>query len=72
MTRIFFFLLGLLLIVLGISISILYLNILDDTYNLYNYVNFIIRKKSFYIFLLGELIININYIIGRYKYEIHL
>ena len=67
-TRIFFFILGFLLMVIGFSLSILYLNI-SHMYNLYDYVNFIIRNKSFYIFLMGEFIINYIFIKGRYKNE---
>ncbi len=67
MTRIFLYLLGLSLIVLGITLSVLYLNTKENIHNLHEYVNFIIRKPAIYLFLSGEIIINSIFLIRRKK-----
>ena len=57
MTRIFFFLVGFALMVLGLSFTILYLNLLTIGYNFSFYVNFITRRIECYYALIGFIII---------------
>lgn len=60
MTRIFFFLFGFGLLVIGFIYIILYLNLLTIGYNFTYYVNFIIRRIECYFALLGLIIINLS------------
>lgn len=55
--RIFFFLLGFGLMVVGFTYIILYLNLLTIGYNFNHYVNFIIRRFECYYSIIGLLII---------------
>ena len=55
--RIFFFLLGFGLMIIGFTYIILYLNLLTIWYNFYLYVNFIIRRFECYYSIIGLLII---------------
>ena len=57
MTRIFFFLLGFALMVIGTSYIILYLNLLTIGYNLSFYVNFITKRIECYYAIIGFIII---------------
>ncbi len=57
MTRILFFLIGLILMIIGNIFLILYLNLLTLGYNLNFYVNFIIRRIECYYSLIGLIII---------------
>lgn len=56
MVRIFFFLLGFGLMVIGSSYIILYLNLTAMGYNFANYVNFISRRIECYFSILGFII----------------
>ena len=56
MIRVFFFLFGFGLMILGFSYIILYLNLLTMGYNFINYVNFIIRRIECYYSILGFII----------------
>ncbi len=58
--------------VIGLSLNILYLNLFDKLYNFFDYVKFITRNISLYIFLLGLIIINLTYYLRREKYGICL
>lgn len=53
MRRIFFFLIGFGLSVVGFSYIILYFNLFSIGYNLEEYVNFIIRRLECYYSILG-------------------
>ena len=57
MMRIFFFLVGLSLLVIGNTFIILYLNLLTLGYNFSFYVNFITRRIECYYALIGFIII---------------
>ena len=57
MTRIFFFLTGFALMVIGNTFIILYLNLLTLGYNLSFYVNFIIRRIECYYSVIGLIIV---------------
>ncbi len=57
MARIFFFLLGFALLVIGTSYLILYLNLITIGYNFSFYVNFIIRRIECYYAIIGFIII---------------
>ena len=73
MIRIFFFLVGFALLVIGLSFSILYLNLLTIGYNFSFYVNFITRRIECYYALIGFIIILLTTIIkGDKKNELHI
>lgn len=56
MVRVFFFLLGFGLAVIGCSFIILYLNLTTMGYNFVNYVNFISRRIECYYSVIGIII----------------
>ena len=56
MIRVFFFLLGFGLMVIGCSFIILYLNLTTMGYNFLKYVNFIIRRVECYFSIIGFII----------------
>lgn len=62
LNRIFFFLLGFGLMVIGFTYIILYLNLMTIGYNFNEYVNFIIRRKECYYSIIGFIIILITII----------
>lgn len=73
MIRIFFFLVGFALIVIGLVFSILYLNLLTIGYNFSFYVYFITRRIECYYTIIGFLIILLTIIIkGEKKHELYL
>ena len=73
MIRIFFFLVGFALLVIGLTFSILYLNLLTIGYNFSFYVNFITRRIECYYALIGFIIILLTTIIkGDKKNELHI
>lgn len=57
MLKAFLFLIGFGFMVLGLSFTILYLNLLTMGYNFSNYVNFIIREPECYYSIIGLIII---------------
>ena len=57
MVRVFLFLLGFGLMVIGCSFIILYLNLTTMGYNFLEYVNFIIRRVECYFSIIGFIII---------------
>lgn len=73
MIRIFFFLIGFALMVLGLSFIILYLNLLTIGYNFSLYVNFIIKRAECYYAPIGFIIVLLTLIIkGDKKNELHI
>lgn len=73
MTRIFFFLTGFALMVIGFAFLILYLNILTIGYNFMDYVHFISRRIECYYAVIGFIIVLLTLIIkGDKKNELHL
>lgn len=73
MIRIFFFLTGFALMVLGLAFTILYLNLLTIGYNFTDYVNFIISRVECYYTIIGFTIILLTLTIkGAKKNELHL
>ena len=56
-TRIFFFLIGFAMTVLGSTFMILYLNLMTIGYTFTEYVNFIIRRPEIYYLVIGLIII---------------
>lgn len=70
--RIFFFLIGFGLMIIGFSYIILYLNLLTIGYNFFEYVNFIIRRWECYYVLFGLLIIIIVLFKKGNSYDLHL
>ena len=69
LTRVFFFLLGFGLTILGFVYIISYLNLLTLGYNFFDYVNFIIRRIECINALIGIIIMWIT--IGGI-YELHI
>lgn len=73
MIRIFFFLTGFALMVIGFTFILLYLNLLTIGYNFSFYVNFIIRRIECYYTVIGFAIILLTLTIkGDKKHELHL
>jgi hypothetical protein len=73
MIRIFFFLTGFALMVIGFTFTILYLNLLTIGYNFSVYVNFITRRIECYYTIIGFTIILLTITIkGAKKYELHI
>ena len=73
MTRVFFFLVGFALMVLGLSFLILYLNLLTIGYKFSFYANFIIRRVECYYTVIGFIIVLLTITIkGDKKNELHL
>ena len=73
MLRIFFFLFGFGLMMVGFIYIILYLNLISIGYNFLYYVNFIIRRFECYFVVIGLLIMNLAlYLKGDNKYGLCL
>ena len=73
MIRIFFFLTGFAIMVIGFTFDILYLNLLTIGYNFSVYVNFITRRIECYYTIIGFTIILLTLTIkGAKKHELHL
>ena len=73
MVRVFFFLLGFGLAVIGCSFIILYLNLTTMGYNFVNYVNFIFRRTECYYSVIGIVIMILSLTIkGDKKDEFYL
>ena len=71
--RIFFFLIGFGLTVIGSVYILVYLNLLTIGYNFLEYVNFIIRRIECLIALLGVIIMSISIMLpGGKNNELHL
>ena len=68
MVRVFFFLLGFGLMVIGCSFIILYLNLTTIGYNFLEYVNFIIRRVECYFSIIGFIIMILSITLkGEYR-----
>ncbi len=73
MTRIFFFLIGFALMVLGLSFIILYLNLLTIGYKFSFYANFITRRIECYYTVIGFIMVLLSLTIkGDKNNELHL
>ena len=73
MLRIFFFLFGFGLMVIGFTYIILYLNLFSVGYNFSEYVNFIFRRLECHFVLIGLIILILSmFIKGEKKYELYL
>lgn len=72
MIRVFFFLLGFGLMVIGCSFIILYLNLTTMGYNFLEYVNFIIRRIECLNFVFGVIFMIISTFIGGKENELYL
>ena len=73
MIRIFFFLTGFALMVIGFTYTILYLNILTIGYNFFIFLNFISRRIECYYTIIGFTIILLTLTIkGAKKNELHI
>lgn len=73
MIRIFFFLMGFGLMLIGLSFIILYLNLMTIGYNFLNYVNFISRRIECYYSIIGLIIMVLSISIkGDKKNEFYL
>ena len=73
MIRVFFFLLGFGLMVIGCSFIILYLNLTTMGYNFLEYVNFISSKYECYFVVIGFVIMTLSiFIKGDKNYGLYL
>lgn len=73
MLRIFFFLFGFGLMVVGFTYVILYLNLMSIGYNFYEYVNFIFSRIECYFVVIGLIILILSiFIKGEKEYELYL
>lgn len=71
--RVFFFLIGFGLTVIGSVYILVYLNLLTIGYNFLEYVNFIIRRFECLIFIFGVIIMHISIMLpGGKNSELHL
>jgi len=71
--RIFFFLFGFGLMVVGFTYIILYLNLLSVGYNFLEYVNFIFSRVECYFVVVGLVILILSmFIKGEKEYELYL
>ncbi|MBQ1812513.1 MAG: hypothetical protein II119_01000 [Bacilli bacterium] len=65
--RIIFLFIGILLVVVGITSIILYLNLLSIGCSFFEYLNFIIRRLECINLIIGLIIIYITAFIGEWK-----
>lgn len=72
MTRIFFFLIGFGLTVIGMVYIISYLNLLEIGYNFLEYVNFITRRIECLYSVIGIVIIILTLLIPGGENELHI
>lgn len=73
MLRVFFFLFGFGLMVVGFTYVILYLNLISIGYNFFEYVNFIFSRIECYFVIIGLVILILSmFIKGEKKYELYL
>lgn len=73
MLRIFFFLFGFGLMVVGFTYVMLYLNLISIGYNFFEYVNFIFSRIECYFVIIGLVILILSmFIKGEKKYELYL
>ena len=72
MTRIFFFLVGFGLTIIGSIYIICYLNLLTIGYNFGEYVNFISRRFECYYSIIGLIIMMLSLLLGGKKNELYL
>lgn len=70
--RIFFFLIGFGLTIIGFIYIISYLNLISIGYNFSEYVNFIIKRVECYYSIIGIIIIISDIFIPGGNYELHL
>ena len=73
MLRIFFFLFGFGLMVVGFTYVILYLNLMSIGYNFFEYVNFIFSRVECYFVVIGLIILILSMFIKKEReYELYL
>lgn len=73
MVRIFFFLFGFGLMVVGFTYTILYMNLFTIGYNFLEYVNFIFSRYECYFIFVGLIILMLSLVIkGEDNYAIYL
>ena len=71
--RLFLFLFGFGLCILGSTFLILYLNLITIGYSFLEYVNFIIRRVETYYLIVGLIIVTLTIMLpGGKRYELHL
>lgn len=70
--KIFLFLFGFGLMIIGFSSFILYINLFNFGYNLKEYISYIIKSTEFYYLLVGFIIVNISIFVKGENNEKHL
>ena len=56
--KVFLFILGFLLMLIGFTTIILYMNLLGFGYNFKEYIDFILKLKEFYYIIIGFILVN--------------
>ncbi len=70
--KIFLFLLGFALMVLGLSTLILYINLFGFGYNFKEYICYIIKLPEFYYLIIGFVLLNVSILLKGDKNEKHI
>ena len=70
--KIFLFITGFGLMVLGFSTMILYINLFTFGYNFKEYISYIVKLPEFYYLLVGFILINLSILNKGEKNEKHL
>lgn len=70
--KIFLFLLGFGLMVVGFSTLILYINLFSFGYNFKEYVTFVLKLPEFYYLIIGFILLNISIFLKGDKNEKHV
>lgn len=69
--KIFLFLLGFGLMVIGFSTLILYINLFSFGYNFKEYVSYVVKIPEFYYLIIGFLLLNVSILLKGEKNEKH-
>lgn len=72
MVKVFFFLVGFGLTIIGAVYIISYLNLMTIGYNFNEYVNFIIRRLECYYVIIGIIIMILSLLLGGKKNELYI
>ena len=70
--KIFLFLLGFGLMIIGFSTLILYINLFSFGYNFKEYVSYVVKIPEFYYLLIGFLLLNVSILLKGEKDEKHI
>lgn len=71
LVKVFLFLFGFGLMVIGFSTLILYINLFSFGYNFKEYVNYVVKIPEFYYLIIGFLLLNASILLKGEKHEKH-